>query len=349
MKVLVTGSTGFIGAHLCRALVQGGHEVRAFHRASSTLRLIEDLPLEHAIGDLAQLETIQEAIQGVDAIYHVAALLGGQAAPGRMYTITVEGTRAILQAARAAGVKRLVYTSSVAALGVPEKPPSGDSTAILLDENHSWNFAPQTWPYGYTKHLAELEVQRAVAQGLDAVIVNPAFVLGAGDIYRRSSSLIVQTAQKRIPGLVKGGLNVVHIKDVIAGHLAAFERGKRGERYILGGENMSIAKLIHLIADVVGVSPPELVIPTGLVRMLSLPLTVLRSFINAPVSGSLMHLAGRFFYYDIRKAQVALGLQPPAPAREAIQDAYDWFKEAGDLPERVEVETETIQTKNGDE
>lgn len=345
MKVLVTGSTGFIGAHLCRALVEQGHDVRAFHRASSTLRLIEDLPLEHAIGDLTQLETIREAIQGVDAIYHVAALLGGRAAPGRMYTITVEGTRAVLHAARDAGVKRLVYTSSVAALGVPEKPPSGEDTQVLLDENHSWNYAPQAWPYGYSKHLAELEVQRAVAQGLDAVIVNPAYVLGGGDIYRRSRSLIVQVAQKRIPGLVKGGLNVVHIKDVVAGHLAAFERGRRGERYILGGENLSIAELIHQIAEIVGVSPPGLVIPTGLVRMLSLPLTVLRSYINAPVSGTLMRLAGRFFYYDSRKAQVTLGLQPPVPAREAIQDAYNWFKEAGDLPEKEEVEAKTTQTE----
>ncbi len=329
MRVLVTGSTGFIGAALCRALLANGHQVRAFHRPTSNPRLLLDLPVEHALGDLSRPETLDDAAAGMEVVFHAAAQLGRSGEGlARMYAITVEGTRALLQACRRAGVERLVYTSSVAALGVPEKAPHA-AGAMLMDENHSWNYRPDHWAYGYTKHLAEMEVQKAVAEGLDAVIVNPSYVLGAGDVYRQSSSLIVRVAQGRQPVLTEGGLNFVHLDDVVAGHLAALERGRTGERYILGGENLSIPKIVEKIAAVAGVSAPRVMLPPGLLRRLAIPLGWLEGFLDLPVPAQYFRQAGDYYYYDIRKAKDELGLLPPLPVDAAIRAAYEWFVNVG--------------------
>jgi dihydroflavonol-4-reductase len=331
LNVLVTGSTGFIGAQLCRALVERGHTVSAFHRATSNQRLIADLPLNHAIGDLTQPETIAAAMQNMDVVFHAAAQIGGPGRdhPGRMYTVTVEGTRSVFQAARQAGVRRVVCTSSAAALGVPELAQTDPKLAAVmtLDEHHTWNFRPDFWPYGYAKYLAELEVQKAVAGGLDIVIVNPTVVFGPGDIYRQDSSIIMKVANHKVNFLVEGGLNAVHILDVVDGHLAALERGRCGERYILGGENLTHLDLVRKIAGIVGASVPALVLPGGLVRAAAGPLRLLEPFLDLPISAGDMHKAGYYFYFDTRKAQVELGLLPPRPVGEAIREAYEWFKQ----------------------
>lgn len=329
MKALVTGSTGFIGSNLCRALLEAGHSVRAFHRQASSLRGLEGLEVEHAIGDLTQAESLNEAMQGIEAVFHVAAYMGGSGQAGKSYAVTVEGTRAVARAALQAKVSRLVHTSSVAALGVPE-----GHVSTLLNEDHTWNYSPERYPYGYAKYLAELEVQKAVALGLDAVIVNPSVVIGAGDQYRQSSSVVVQVAQGKLSLAVEGGINVVHVADVIAGHLAALERGRRGERYILCGDNLTILALEQLIARLAGVTPPNLVLPAALLRLLAGPANLLGSYLTLPVSPDLFNLAGFHFYYDNRKAQVELSLTPPRPADEAVQDALVWFglkTVAGDL------------------
>ncbi len=332
MYLLVTGSTGFIGSQLCRALVRQGHRVRAFHRPSSSLRMIEDLELEHAIGDLTQPETLVEAMQGgVEAVFHAAAFMGEARDPGRRYAVTVEGTRAVLQAAQQAGVHRVVHTSSVAALGVPESGPAlkkGQAPAAI-DESHTWNYAPGRWRYGYAKYLAEMEVQKAVAQGLDVVIVNPTVVIGAGDVYRTSRSLVVQVAQGHVPVAAPGGLNVVHVADVIAGHLAALERGRSGERYILGGQNLSVPALLRVIANVVGAHPPRGVLPVGVARTLGWATRVAGSFLELPVGGETLGMAGRYFYYDTSKARRELGLGEPHSVRQAVEDAWAWFRQQG--------------------
>lgn len=326
MKVLVTGSTGFIGAALCRALVNRGNEVRAFHRVSSSLRMLKDLPVEHVIGDLTQPESIASAMQDVEVVFHAGALLGAR--QGRMYTVTVEGTRAVMQAALHAGVRRVVHTSSVAALGLPVDTPAGGRPEIL-NENHTWNSAPDAYPYGYAKYLAELEVQRAVAQGLDAVIVNPAVVFGAGDVYRLNSSIVVQFVQGKVPFSVEGGLNAVHIDDVVAGHLAALEQGRRGERYILAGENMTHTELLRKIAVAAGLPPLRVELPAGLVRAAAGPLSLFSAVIRLPVNMDEIHLAGKYFYYDTRKAQTDLRLPAPKPANEALAEALTWFQANG--------------------
>lgn len=332
MRVLVTGSTGFIGAHLCRGLLEQGHQVRAFHRSSSSLRLLEGLEVEHAIGDLTLPDSLQSAMEGVEAVFHAAAWMGGNEQPGKLYAVTVEGTRAVLNAARKAGVRRLVHTSSVAALGVPELGQSG-----MLNENHTWNFRPDHYAYGYAKYLAELEVQKAVALGLDAVIVNPSVVFGAGDVYRQASSIVAQVAHRKVRVSVEGGINAVHVADVVAGEIAALERGRTGQRYILGGENLTYAALLKTIASAAGVPAPTSVLPAGIVRAFSGFAGGLQRYLDLPVAAETLHLAGYYFYYDLRKAQVELELAPPRPVRQAVEEAYRWFTGA---PEPDPVQTE---------
>lgn len=324
MNVLVTGSTGFIGSNLCRELIARGHIVRVFHRAASSLVLLEGLELEHALGDITQPETIQPALEGIEVVFHAAAWMGGGSQSGRLYAVTVEGTRNVLIAARKAGVRRVVHTSSVSALGVPR----ASDERLLINENHTWNYRPDHYPYGYAKYLAELEVQKAVAGGLDAVIVNPAFVIGAGDLHRQSSSVITQVAERRLSTAVEGGLNCVHIADVTQGHLAALESGRTGERYILGGENLTYLQLLQLIARVTGVPGPNLVLPAGLLHRLTWPAQVLGPFLTLPVSPEMFRLAGYHFFYDLSKAETELGLNVHRSIEEAIAEAHAWFQKA---------------------
>lgn len=337
MKALVTGSTGFIGSALCRELVAQGVAVRAFHRSSSSLLLLEGLDVEHTIGDLTQPDTLREALVGVDVVFHTAAQLGAPDNPGRMYAVTVEGTRAVLDAALDARVQRLVHTSSVAALGVPETRVGQVSPQEVawINENHTWNYRPDYWMYGYTKYLAELEVQKAIARGLDAVIVNPTYVIGAGDIHRQSSSPIVQIALQKLRFATEGGFNVVHLADVVAGHLAALQKGRTGERYILGNENLTIAHTLHKIAQIVGVPSPNILLPGGLLRTIASPIERFQSLIDLPVSASTLHQAGYGFYYDTGKARIELGLTNLHSVDQAIQEAYDWFVQVGTLVKRA--------------
>jgi dihydroflavonol-4-reductase len=340
MRALVTGSTGFIGSHICQSLLEEGVQVRAFHRPSSPLRLLEGLEVEHVLGDLAQPESVYQAMQGVDVVFHAAAMLsGGHEGAGQMYTITVEGTRSVLQAARQCGVQRVVHTSSVAALGVPEDQ-FGNNMHSIMDETHTWNYPPQKWPYGYAKYLAEMEVQKAVAQGLDVVILNPTLVIGAGDVYRQTSSMVVQIARQRLPAIVEGGLNIVHIKDVTEAHLAALKYGKRGERYVIGGENLTIAHFAGLIAEIAEVPAPKIILPPWLLRFSSLPVGLFKGFLSLPVSAEIFNLAGCYFYYSNSKALKELRLPPSLPANSALKEAYEWFVQAGAIPKKSRVGNE---------
>lgn len=331
ITVLVTGATGFLGAHLCRALLERGYRVRAFHRPTSSPRLLSGLEVEHATGDLTQPESLAAALEGVQTVFHTAAWMGGRDPTGQQYAVTVEGTRNVLQQARRAGVERLVYTSSFAALGVPapgaghaSPPPRG----MWVDENHTWNFRPDFSAFGYAKYLAEQEVQRAVAQGLDAVIVNPGLIFGRGDIYRSASSLINLVAERRLTVATTGGVNCVHIDDVVDGHMAALAAGRTGERYILGGYNLTHLQLLQTIAGITGVPEPTTVVPPGLLRGLVGPANLLRSYLRLPFSPDLLRLAGYYFYFNTHKMESELGITKPRPITDAILEAYTWFRAA---------------------
>ena len=300
MKILVTGATGFIGS----------------------LQLLEGLPVEHAVGDLTRPETLPPAVEGVQVVFHAAALMGGSDQPGRAYAVTVEGTRALLAAARAAGVERVIHTSTVAALG---QPVGG----MLLTEDSTWNIPAERWIYGYAKYLAELEVQKAVALGQDVVIVNPTYVFGPGDIHRQTSSLVVVSARGRLPVMVDGGLNAVHIDDVTAGHLAAYARGRTGARYILGGQNLTLEELGSLLARVTGAQPPVAVLPGGVVRNVAPMARALEPLLGLPISASLFSMAGLRYWVDLNQSQRELVLDPPRPVEDAIRAAYEWFIHVG--------------------
>lgn len=321
---LVTGSTGFIGSHLCRSLVEYGHKVRAFHRTSSRTLALEGVAVEHAIGDVLDPDSLRAAMQGVDCVFHAAALAAYWRKGTAIVETTVTGTAQVLKAAQAAGVRRVVYTSSVAALGVPRP-------GELLNETHLFNYPPERWPYGYAKHLAEKEVLAATKAGLDCVIVNPASVFGPGDLNLIAGALIVEVARRRVPVTTCGGMNVVHVADVVAGHLAAAAHGRPGERYILGGENLPHSEIIRIIAAEVGVRPPKWELPPTLIKLAATAFDAVNPILRLPYNGNLVRLANHRFYCDTAKARRELGLPEPHPFRQAIHEAVAWYRANGYL------------------
>lgn len=337
MKALVIGSTGFIGSALCRALLAKGWQVRAFHRSTSLLKQLEGLPVEHFEGNISQPDTLEAAMQGIEAVFHAGGPFGRRDDPGQMYNQVVGGTKNILQAALEMKVGRVVLTSSAASLGVPDLPASAPRLSSvqpgLLDENHTWNYPPQYWYFGYAKYLAELEAQKTIAAGLDVVIVNPCFTLGAGDIYRKNTSLLVRIARQQIPGVVLGGINAVHLDDVVEGHLAALEHGKCGERYVLGGENLAYSELLRKFATVAGKPTPRLLLPAWGFNLFQGGMKLLRPFIDYPLAPDLLRMAGRYFYYNTQKAQASLGFSASHSLDDAIREAYNWFVQAGAIQE----------------
>jgi len=335
MRILVTGASGFIGSSLCRALGAQGHEVLAFHRPTSLLAALEGLPVRHVIGDMLDPASLTQALDDVEVVFHTAAPMRPESDGRTAIEAHVLGTRNVLQAAHQARVRRLVHTSSVAALGVPDVPASTPAeNAPLLDERHAWNYLPERWPYAYAKHASEQEVLRAVEAGLQAVIVNPSAVFGAGDWYRTRHSLVAFLARGAFVPVIPGGLNVVHIDDVIAGHLAALERGRCGERYILGGENLTLPELFQITAQVVGRRPPRLRLPLWTIPLVRHLLEPARSFLNLPIEPSLLWLAGFHFFYDTRKSQGELGLPPAIPYRQAATETFNWLVSIGAVPAR---------------
>jgi dihydroflavonol-4-reductase len=324
--------------------------VRVFRRASSSLRLLDGLDVEHAIGDLTEPDTIEAAMQDVEIVYHVAGVASSHSTAGRMYTVMVEGTRSLLQAALEAGVQRVVHTSCVMALGVPEPSIARHGQPVLLNEHHTWNFRGDRWPIGYTKYMAEMEVQKAVARGLDVVMVNPGFIIGSQDVHRQAHSLVMQIARQELPFLISGGFNFVHVLDVVDGLLAAMRSGRCGERYILGGENLSYIAFARKVGEIAEVNPPVLVLPGGVAGRLVRPMNFLQRFMNLPVGVETLNIAGQLFFYDNRKARTELGLKAPRPIEDAITEALAWFdkKSAEKHAAIKEQELEPEEEKLGD-
>jgi dihydroflavonol-4-reductase len=322
MRALVTGGTGFVGANLVKALSEAGHTARILRRETSPLQALEGLTYEEAVGDILDIPTLVPAMEGCEWVFHVAAVSDyWRKGVDWLYKVNVEGTKQVLQAARTAGVRRLVYTSSIAALGVS---PDGK----LLDETHMFNLEPKEFWYGHSKHLAEQAVRTAVDAGLDAVIVNPAIVIGPRDVNRISGSIVIEVARGLLRFYPPGGLNYVAVEDVVAGHIAAAEKGHPGERYILGGENLSYREAIDTIVEVTNGPEPLFSLPRWAIEPTAIAVGLARQVFGerVPVNENQVRMAGRQLYLDTEKAVRELGL-PQTPFRTAVQRAYRWYKE----------------------
>jgi len=327
MKALVTGSTGFVGANLCKALVERGRSVRALHRASSRLDALQGVTVEHALGDVTEPETLVDAIRGCDAVFHVAAVADyWRQSADKLYRVNVEGTRAVCQAALDARVKRLVFTSSVASLGIPRP-------GELADESHEFNLPPERFRYGHSKLLAEGVVREFVARGLDAAIVNPSIILGPGDLNLISGSIVTEVASRHVPPVnPPGGVNYIDVADVCAGHIAAAERGRAGERYILAAHNLTHREAMQIVCEVVGAPGPRFELPHALIGPLAATIDLAATIARRPLplNGDQLRLSGEFIYFDSSKAVRELGL-PQTPFRQTVERTYKWYKSHGYL------------------
>lgn len=257
-KTLVTGGTGFIGSHLARALATRGDDLRLLVRKGSDERLLAGLEFERANGDVTDRRAVRRACDGVERVFHVAGLNSMRTVDhGRVFDVNLGGTKIVAEEALEAGVARLVHTSSVAAIG---PAPAGGRA----DERQSFTAGGLGIAYMNSKHEAEGEVLRVAAHGLDAVIVNPTFVLGPGDRGGSSMGLIRRFLLRQIPAYVDGGLNVVDVRDIATGHLLADAKGRTGERYILGGRNFTLQRLFADLSRICGVPAPPLKLPAQL-------------------------------------------------------------------------------------
>ena len=324
-KALVTGATGLVGANVVEALNREGWEVRILRRSTSKLDALEGLTFEEAVGDILDVDSLLPAMEGVDVVFHVAGAADHwRTTRERLYRINVEGTRNVVDAALRTHVSRLVYTSSLAAVGPapdPEHP---------VDERQTFNWPPDMFPYGHSKWLGEQEVQKGVQQGLDAVIVNPSIVIGPRDSHLTTGSLF-KSMKRGLPVVPKGGSGVVDARDVALGHVRAAERGRRGERYILNAANLSHKELARIIAKELGVPPPVLELPPWSVGPVAAFLDALRAIgIRLPARGDTIRLGAYWFYADNRKSVEELGLTY-RPVPQSVADAIAWLRSHGYL------------------
>ncbi|MGP8121749.1 MAG: hopanoid-associated sugar epimerase [Xanthobacteraceae bacterium] len=324
----MTGASGFVGAAVARVLVSAGWQVRVLVRAASDRTNLQNLPLEVAVGDLTVAASLQQALAKCDALFHVAAdyRLGARD-PSQLYQTNVEGTRNLLTAAADAGVKKIVYTSSVATIGLPaDGSPGDEQTPVSL--------AAMIGHYKRSKFLAEQLVLDAASAGTPAVVVNPSTPVGPGDVKPTPTGQLVRDAAAgRMPAYVDTGLNIVHVDDVAAGHLMAFHHGRIGERYILGGEDMTLQQILGAIAELVGRPPPRVRLPYAAV----LPIAYLAEAValltgrSGRVTLEGVRMSRKRMFFSSAKATRELGYhwRPPAAA---FADAVGWFRDHGDIP-----------------
>lgn len=326
-KVLVTGATGFIGCAVARQLAARGARLRVLVRPGSPRRQLDGLAVEWAEGDLRDAAAVERAMQGIDLLFHVAAdyrLSTRRSA--EMFASNVEGTRNAMMAARRAGVRRIVHTSSVATLAPrPDGQPA--------DESRPQTEAEAIGAYKRSKIAAERLVEAMAAEGLPVVIVNPSMPIGPRDIRPTPTGRIVLEAGRgRMPFYIDTGLNIVHVEDVAAGHLLAAERGRIGERYILGGEDVLLGELLAEVARLCGRRPRGLRIP----RLLAWPVAAV-SELSALVTGrepfatlAGVAMARQRLFFSSARAAAELGYRA-RPWQQAVADAVAWFRAEGRL------------------
>ena len=322
MPNLVTGGTGFLGAHVVRALLARGREVRCLVRAGTPRDNLDGLPVEIVTGDLNDPASLGRACSGADIVYHVAADYRLYAPdPREIYRTNVDGTRALLRAAEVAGVTRFVHTSSVGALGLsPDGSPANETTPVTLDGviGH----------YKRSKFLAEREAEAAARAGLPVVIVNPSTPVGEYDIKPTpTGQIVLDFLARRLPAYVRTGLNLIDAKDVAEGHLLAAERGRVGEKYILGHRNVTLKEMLDLLATITGLAAPRLRVPHALPLVVgAIDTTLARWTGRSPrVPLEAVRMSRKTMYFDASKAVSELGL-PQTDVALALGRAVDWFR-----------------------
>ena len=326
MLVFVTGATGFVGSHVARVLAEQGAELRLLLRASSDPANIEGLNAERVIGDLRDPPSIEKAMAGCEVVFHVAADYRLWVRdPDEMYRANVEGTRAVLQAARKNGVRRVVYTSSVATMGF-----TGNGHAV--DENFPVSLEGMIGPYKRSKFMAEQVAVEAGRSGMDVVIVNPSTPVGEGDIKPTPTGrIVVDFLKKKFPAYVDTGLNLVDVRECARGHIAALEKGRSGERYILGGENLTLKQILDKLAGITDLPSPKIKVP----YVMALATGVVDEVVTGRILGrepratiDAVRMGRKKMFVSSSKAERELGWKATG-VDEALRRAVDWFRQHG--------------------
>jgi dihydroflavonol-4-reductase len=326
MLVFVTGATGFLGSHVTRALIAQGAQLRLLVRPSSDLRNIADLNTERVAGDLRDPASFEKALTGCEALFHVAADYRLWVRdPEQMYRSNVEGTRALIEAARKQGVQRIVYTSSVATMGF-------GSNGTLADENSPVSLAEMIGPYKRSKFMAEQVVFEAARAGVDVVVVNPTTPVGERDLKPTPTGrIVVDFLKKKFPAYVDTGLNLVDATECARGHVLALEKGRRGERYILGGENLTLKQILDRLNAITGLPSPKVKLPyvfalaAGVVDE-----TVSGRFLGREPRATIdaVRMGRKKMFVTSAKAELELGWQS-VPVDDALRRSVEWFRANG--------------------
>ena len=325
MKAFVTGATGFIGASLVRELLRDGHQVRALARTGANRKNIEGLPLEIWEGDLLAPDSLAAGIEGCDWVFHTAADYRlWTRDPAAMYAANVEGTRGVLEGALRAGVGRVVYTSSVGTLGNPGDGTPGDETTPVT-------YADMVGDYKKSKFLAERAAKEFIPRGLPLVIVNPSTPVGVLDIKPTpTGKIIVDVLNRAMPAYLDTGLNLIDVEDCARGHILAAERGRVGEKYILGNRNLTLREIFLLLEEIAGIPAPKVRLPYTPILLAACVNEALSRLTGRepliPLNGVLM--ARKFMFFDSTKAIRELAL-PQTPVAEALTKAVAWFRANG--------------------
>ena len=326
MKKLVTGATGFIGSAIVRELLKDGEAVKVFLRRTSNTRNIDHLDVERAYGDIRDGDSMKRALEGCDTLYFTAAYFAHWAPdPELLYAVNAGGTKVSLQAALEAGVEKVVYTSTNNAIAA--------SGPVPTNEEAIFNYWKSGDHYSMSKYVAENEARIFITRGLPVVIVNPTLVIGTNDIKPTpSGQMIIDVVRGRMPIYIDGGLNIVDVDDVARGHILAAQKGRIGERYLLGNRNLTVYEYLKMIADIAGVRPPTIKLPYHVAVALGYVFEFAASLINKPplVTAGEVRIGKMTEWYDCSKAVKEFGL-PQTPIETTIRKALTWFRENGYL------------------
>jgi dihydroflavonol-4-reductase len=328
MLAFVTGATGFLGSHVARVLAEQGAELRLLVRPTSDLRNIEGLNAERVIGDLRDAASIEKALSGCEVVFHVAADYRLWVRdPGQMYRSNVEGTRSLLEAARRQGVRRVVCTSSVATVGF-----TSNHTSAMADEESPVSIANMIGPYKRSKFMAEQVAFDAARAGVDVVIVNPTTPIGERDIKPTPTGrIVVDFLKRKFPAYVETGLNLVDATECARGHIQALEKGRSGERYILGGENLSLKQILDRLAAITGLKSPTVKLP----YVFALATGVVDEMVTGRLLGrepratiDAVRMGRKMMFVSSAKSERELGWKT-VPVDDALRRSVNWFRENG--------------------